>query len=153
MRIPWKSRRPSVGPTVFQLNLQSFLSTIQKRLHPPNARLFSASIYWRLHSLAEISARFIQRDGKEVIIVQITFCAAVYAPVTRTGARVLGALGEPSAFWPPPVWSHHIVDFTHINHLYTIPIIVGGILQSREREHTLILSLFHLFLGAYYILF
>jgi hypothetical protein len=34
-----------------------------------------------------------------------------------------------------------------------LPSIVGGILQSRESEHTLIFLLVSLFLDAYYILF
>jgi hypothetical protein len=44
---------------------------------------------------------------------------------------------------------------THINHLYKIPSIVGGILQSHESEHTFILStcFLFLFLDTYYILF
>jgi hypothetical protein len=48
--------------------------------------------------------------------------------------------------------SGHIVDFTtHIKHLYTIPSIVGDMLESRERENTFILSYFlFLLLGAYY---
>jgi hypothetical protein len=48
---------------------------------------------------------------------------------------------------------HTAVFTTHINHLYTIPSIAGGILQSREREHIFIVSFGVSILYAYYILF
>jgi hypothetical protein len=38
--------------------------------------------------------------------------------------------------------SHCRFRYEHINHLYKIPSIVGGILQSREIEHTFVLSIF-----------
>jgi hypothetical protein len=54
------------------------------------------------------------------------------------------------------VLTGHTINFTtHISHLYKIPSIVGGILQSRESEYILILStcFLFLFLDTYYILF
>jgi hypothetical protein len=46
--------------------------------------------------------------------------------------------------------SHFRLYYTHINHLYTIPSIVGGILQSREHEHINYFLLFPLYILDFY---